>query len=118
MGRSFMRMTAIAAALLCVPGLAATASARTVVATTADAGSTVSVNVGDTLLVKMPGHWTLTDDLTPELTLKGAQTHGHGARGRTIFTFSADVAGSASLEVQNAITKSDLSMLINVTADH
>ncbi len=117
MGKFRLRTIAMAAALICAPALAATASARTVTVTTAEAGSTVSLKVGDTLRVKMPGRWTLADDPTPELTLDGTRSRGHGARGRTVFTFTADAAGSTSLDVQNAITKSDLSMRIKVAAN-
>ena len=109
-----IRCAAAAAAIILFMGSAGAASAATIVATTADAGGTVSVTLGDTLMVKMPGRWTLAGDPTPELVLDGTATKGQGARGQTVFTFSADVAGTASLAVQNAITKSKLSMLVDV----
>ena len=94
----------------------ASAYAATVVATTADAGGSVSVEVGDTLLVKMPGSWTPASDVTPALVFDSKSTTGSGAHAKTTITYSADSAGSASLAVQNTITHHKLSMLVDVMA--
>lgn len=98
--------------------LAATngASASTVTATTADAGSSVSVTRGDTLIVRLPGEWTLADDLTPELVLDRTTHHGHGARGTTEFDFEAEITGSANFQARNTLTKAPLSILVDVMA--
>lgn len=95
-------------------GLATPATAGTVVATTADAGGTVSVAAGDTLVVKLPGRWTLASDTTPQLVLDTTNSSGHGARGHTVLTFSTDDTGSTTLAVRNAITGVKLSMLVDV----
>lgn len=107
-------LMATAAALVLSLGLTATAEAGTVVATTADAGGTVSVTVGDTLIVKLPGHWKQASDATPELVLQNSETSGKGARGHTELTFSADDTGSTTLSVQNVVTGIKLSMLVDV----
>ena len=107
-------LTAAAAALIVSLGAAAPAAAKTVVATTANAGGTVSVATGDTLLVKLPGRWKLAGDTAPELTLGSTSFEGHGARGHTILTFSAADHGAVRLGVKNAITGVKLSMLVEV----
>jgi hypothetical protein len=107
--------TAVTIALL---GLAAPAMAKTVVATTANAGSTVHVRTGDTLVVKLPGHWKLAGAATPELALGTSMFKGHGARGRTTITLSAKTPGAVKLGVKNAVTGIALSMRVDVTPGH
>lgn len=113
MGAMFTRGAAAFALVLMMAG---SASAATVVATTADAGSSVSVTAGDTLLVKLRGSWAMASDLTPELVLDSQSDTGKGAGARSSFTFSADSAGSATLVVRNKITKHELSMVVDVMA--
>lgn len=111
-----LRISICAAAAVLLSVAANTAFAATVTATTADAGSSVSVAQGDTLVVRLPGEWTLVGDLTPELVLDHTSHHGHGARGTTEFDFAADAAGAASFQARNTLTKAPLSILIDVMA--
>ena len=107
---------AATAALIVSLGLAMPAAARTIVATTADAGGTVFVRTGDTLIVRLPGRWILASKTAPELTLDTKTFKGHGARGHTAITFSAADRGMVHLGVKNAVTGYKLSMVIEVAS--
>jgi hypothetical protein len=71
--------------------------------------------LGDTLIVKLPGHWNLATRPAPELAGNTTVFKGHGARGRTTMTFSAAAPGGVKLGVKNAVTGIELSMRVDVT---
>jgi predicted secreted protein len=84
---------------------AAWAGSETTV-TDRDAGKTVFVSPGDSLIVKLPGahgagYWKLDSDLTPELTLSGRTMESVavvGAPETTVFTFTPRIAGTVTLK--------------------
>jgi len=107
------------------------ATAATVNASDADTGKSVSVALGDSLVVTLPGqhnsgrYWRIDADLTPQLVLAGRTTKSvavSGAPESTIFTFSADAPGSVMFRATYAVPgtpraeKSDVSILVDVMA--
>lgn len=128
------RQAATATVITLLLGFAASvqpAVAGTVTASEADAGKTVSVALGDSLVVTLPGqhasgrYWRIDADLTPQLVLAGRTTKSvaiSGAPESTTFTFSADAPGSVMFRATYAMPNtpraatSDVSILIDVMA--
>jgi len=95
-----MRHLALVAALLIGTGHAALAD---VVITGHDNGKTITVPLGEPLVVKLTGehesgyYWRLDADLTPELILSGRTTDAldvPGSREVTTFTFETSAPGT------------------------
>jgi len=106
-------------------------AAATVNASQADSGKTVTVALGDSLVVTLPGqhgsgrYWRIDADLTPQLVLAGRTTKSvavSGAPESTVFTFSADSPGSVMFRATYAMpgtpqaATSDVSILVDVMA--